>query len=190
MPGDYGSAVQWAIAAPALVLTFGPVLALVLARRTLGPLKAAAWLTVWGALIVAGEHANFGISNALALASEPVVSNHARYHLLMAGVYTMVGAAALAVIALTLLGEGRPIGWYTVLMALVVGGGLELALGGRILGHGLPPNSIPLGLTLYGYFAAWIAALLIGYRPIFRRLPRPGSERDNQSAGRANSPSS
>jgi hypothetical protein len=41
---------------------FGPVLALIMARRRLGTLNAASWLVVWGSVIVAGEHGQFAIS--------------------------------------------------------------------------------------------------------------------------------
>lgn len=177
MSGEYWSLPQLVGAGLAVALAFGPVVVLVVARRSLGALNAAAWLVVWGAFIVAGEHASFGVANALELASEPNVSEHSRYHFLMAGTYTLIGAVMMSVVALTLLREGRRSGWYAVLFALVLGGGIELLGGTTVFAHGLPPDSIPVGLSLYGYFAAWGSALVMAYRPSFGRKDPPAARR-------------
>ena len=86
----------------------------------------------------------------------------------MAANYAMVGAGAIVIISHTLLSSGSKMGWYAILAALIFGGGFEIAAGTTIVGHGLPPNSIPLGLALYGYMAAWGSALIISYNPIFK----------------------
>jgi len=81
----------------------------------------------------------------------------------------------LCVIARTLLKEGRRTGWYTLLFALIVGGGFDLVMGGLWFGHGSPLYQV-LGEPVQGfgweflstYVIAWIAALAIAYKPTFR----------------------
>ena len=97
----------------------------------------------------------------------------------MAGVYTLIGLVVIGVVARTLLREGRRAGWLIVLGALVVGGGLDLILGGIWFTHGSPlytPFDIQgdgfLGWPfLYNYLFAWVAALVISYRPNSARPP-------------------
>ena len=79
----------------------------------------------------------------------------------MAGVYAAIAGVLLSVIALTLFREGRRSGWFAVLFALLVGGGLELVM------------TSPIGylyhhIGLYGYPVAWAAALVIAFKPTFR----------------------
>lgn len=168
MSGDYWSPQMLVVATVGITIAFGPVIALTLARRVLGSLNAAAGLAIWGAMMVVGEHANFAIANALNIAETPGVSAHTRYHFFMAGIYTIVGAVFISIVAYILLREGRRVGWYGLLFALLFGGGLELLGGGGIFVHGLPPHSIPVGLALYAYFAAWGSALVIAYEPVFK----------------------
>ena len=97
----------------------------------------------------------------------------------MAGIYTIIGLVLLCVIARTLLREGRRGGWYSLLFALILGAGSDLVIG--TLGtqwsqHGSPLYRLfgiqPIGFGwefLYVYFAAWIAALVISYKPIFAK---------------------
>ena len=102
--------------------------------------------------------------------SEP----HATVHYFMAGVYAAIAGVLLSVIALTLFREGRRSGWFAVLFALLVGGSLELAMNG-------PTGYLYHHIGLYGYVAAWLAALVIAYTPTFRqhRSSRcPDSERE------------
>lgn len=169
----YWSPDQLLSGALGVVLTYGPVAALILARRSLGRLHAAAWLVMLGALIVAAEHAGFALAGVLSDELRASLSAHSRYHLFMAAAYTLVGAGMIGVVGHTLLRQGRRSGWWAVLLALVLGGGLELGAVLTIFPHGLPPRSIPAGLVLYAYPLAWAAALAISYRPIFR--PDPGS---------------
>jgi hypothetical protein len=94
----------------------------------------------------------------------------------MAGIYAIIGLILLGVIARTLLREGRRAGWYPVLFALVIGGGLDLVMGGLWYQHGSPiyltPGALGFGWEFfYVYMVAWAAALVISYRPIFAKVP-------------------
>ncbi len=74
--------------------------------------------------------------------------------------------------------EGRRIGWYALLCALLVGGGFDLVMGGLWFQHGSPLYQLfgepvqGFGWEgLYAYLVAWITALVISYKPIFREAP-------------------
>src|SRR5258708_37646648 len=124
------------------VFALGPVLALIIARKRLGTLNAASWLVVWGSVIVAGEHGQFAISYSVPFISGEgtmVLLPHARIHFFMAGIYTLLGVLMLGVIARTLLREGRPVGWYAILLTLLIGGSFDLLVGGLWFQHGSPP---------------------------------------------------
>ncbi len=157
-----------------LAATLAPALGLLVAQRRLGRLHAASWLVIWGAVIAMGEHAIWAMRLA---PGEAFADPHARVHYFMAGVYAALGAVFLGVIADTLLREGRRAGWYAVLFALLVGGGLEVVMNGPaglLYQHGFSVSqSRPEGMGLFGYLFAWLAALLLAYQPIFRR--RSGS---------------
>jgi hypothetical protein len=162
-----------------------PVVVLALRRQAIGPLNAAAWIAMWGLFIPAVEHTYFGITGAL---DSFVPSEHARVHILMGLAYWAIGAIGLAVAMGTLLREGRPEAWFLLLGLLVVGGGLEILLNGPaglVFQHGFGPDSQPGGMALFAYPVAWVTALAIAYRPIFRPQPvfRP------QQVRRADSPS-
>jgi hypothetical protein len=146
-------------------LALAPIFGLLLARKRLGAANAAAWLITYGAWIIAGEHALVGLGE---LANLPGLPAHARFHFLMGGMYTFVGAVLLGVVAWTLLRTGSRIGWYAILFTLVVGGSMELWAASTIFPHGFPQQSIPLGLFLYAYIPAFACALAISYEPIFR----------------------
>jgi hypothetical protein len=165
-------------------IALGVIIVLVAARRRLGALNAASWLVIWGAIIIATEHPLFAIAFSLPLEgiadelrTHPMpLLPHARTHFFMAGIYTIVGLVLLGVIARTLLREGRRAGWYAVLFALVLGAGSEIAIGAQWFQHGSPLYALfgehPIGFGwefLYTYFVAWIAALVISYRPIFAK---------------------
>ena len=90
-------------------------------------------------------------------------------------IYTIIGAVLLGVIARTLLKEGRRSGWYALLFALLVGTGFDLAMQGWWYQHGSPLYQWFGGTVqgfgwqfLYVYPVAWITALVISYKPIFR----------------------
>jgi hypothetical protein len=150
------------------ILALAPTVGLLLARMNLGVLNAAAWLVTYGSAIIAGEHTAIGLALLLETADQPGLHDHLRFHFLMGGVYTFVGAVLLGFIAWTLLRTGRRGGWYAILFGLVLGGGFELLAASTIFPHGFLPRSIPLGLFLYGYIPAFASALAISRRPIFR----------------------
>lgn len=158
------------------VIALAVILTLVLTRKRVGPLKAASWLMVLGALVIVAEHAQFAISFTITEGQMRLLP-HARLHFFMAGIYTIIGAALPCVIAHTLLKEGRRTGWYTLLFALIGGGGLDLVMGGLWFGHGLPLYQV-LGEPVQGfgweflstYFISWIAALAIAYKPMFAKV--------------------
>ena len=152
-----------------------PVVVLALRRTAMGRLNAAAWIAVWGLFLPAVEHGFFGIAGAM---DALVLSEHARVHMLMGLVYWPLGAIGLAVAMGTLLREGRREAWFLLLGVLVVGGGLEILLNGPVglwFHHGFGSDSRPEGMALFAYPVAWIAALVISYRPIFRREPARAS---------------
>jgi hypothetical protein len=136
---------------------------------------------IWGALILLNEHPQFAIAYSVGFADELLthpmtLTPHARIHFFMAGIYTIIGLVLLCVIARTLLREGRRAGWYSVLSALIFGAGSDIVIGAQWFQHGSPLyrlfGILPIGFGwefLYVYFAAWIAALVISYKPIFAK---------------------
>lgn len=156
-------------AALVISIALTPVVGLLLVRKKLGVLNAAAWLVTWGAIVFSGEHGGF----SLTLSDEPlaqlVEDGHASFHFFMAGAYTLVAAVLLGVVAWALLRKGNRIGWYAVLFTLLFGAAFELVARTTIFPHGTPPRSIPAGLLLYSYIVALGSALLISYRPVFRK---------------------
>lgn len=156
------------------------VVVLVLARKRLGELKTASWLVIWGAVILLTEHPQFAIAYAAQIIHPEAqafvfFNTHARIHFFMSGVYALIGLVLLGVIGYTLLREGRQAGWYALLFALIVGGSLDLIMGGLWYQHGSPiyrgfgvEHSDGFGWQfLYVYLIAWIAALVISFRSIF-----------------------
>jgi hypothetical protein len=144
--------------AVALAVIIAPTLVLLALRRRIGPLNTACGLVIWGALAACGEHGTWAMR--LAIHEREWSEPHATVHYFMAGVYTTVAGVLLAVIALTLLREGRASGWFAVLFALLSGGSLELAANG-------PSGFLYNHIGLYGYVLAWLAALVLAYTPIF-----------------------
>lgn len=157
------SLIQMAVIA---TLALAPTVGLMLARKKLGLLNAAAWLVIYGSAIIAGEHTFIGL--ALLRELGPALDQHARFHFFMGGVYTSVAAILLGVVAWTLRRNGSRGEWYAILFGLVLGGGFELLAASTVFPHGFPPKSIPLGLFVYAYIPALAAALAISYRPVFR----------------------
>ena len=149
-----------------LIMAYGPVIGLILARKRLGALNAAAALVIWGAFIPTFEHASFAISGSWEIAAVPGIGLHSRYHFFMAGVFTLVAGIMIAIVAVTQLRQGQQIGWYAILVALLIGGGLELSGAAGTLFHGFPPSWV-MGLVIYANPLAWASALVISYRPIF-----------------------
>lgn len=170
-------------------LLFVPVILLVVRRKAIGTLNAAANLVVFGAVIALAEHPQFAIAyGAGAVSFYPEVRlmtliPHAQIHFVQAGVYAALGLGLLVVVARTLLRRGERVGWYALLTTTIVGGGLDLVLGAGVYQHGSPIYGVfgfeeRLGFGwqfLYLYLVAWIAALAISYPVVFRR-PEGGRE--------------
>ncbi len=148
-------------------MAYGPVIALILARKRLGALSSATALVLWGTIIPTFEHASFAISGSRSMAAVRGVGLHDRYHFYMAGVFTIVSGIMIAILAVALLRQGQKTGWYAVLAALLIGGGFELSGAAGTLFHGFPPSWV-MGLVIYAYPLAWASALVIAYRPVFR----------------------
>lgn len=166
MPDDLLSPQHLTLAAFGIAAAYGPLVGLILARKVLGALNAAAWLVAWGAFVPGFEHAAFAISGSRALARVAGAGLHMRYHFFMAGVFTVIAAGMTVVVAFTLLREGRREGWFAVLSALLLGGLFEVSGAAGTLYHGFPP-SWPVGLVIYAYLFAWSSALVISYGPVF-----------------------
>ena len=156
------------------------VAALIVFRKRLGVLNAAAWLVICGSVVLFGEHSQFTLTYAAGViypeAKQLVLIPHARIHFFMAGIYAIIGLILLGVLARTLLREGRRTGWYALLFAVVVAGGIDLIMGGLWYQHGSPLYFMerPLGFGwefLYVYLVAWVAALVLSYKPIFAKAP-------------------
>jgi hypothetical protein len=173
-----------------------PVVLLVVVRRRLGLLNAAAWLFAYGAFGVVFEHTGFAFSYTVGAPfhAEGIyeVANHARVHTFMSAVYAVLGMGMLVLLAFTLLRQRSRLAWWALLVVLVVGGALELIMDGPtglLFQHGFPPPatadcslpgncSIPVGTTLFSYLVAWATALAISWRPIFAAADcaLPGSD--------------
>jgi len=156
------------------------VAALIVFRKRLGVLNAASWLVIWGSVVLLGEHPQFTLTYAAGViypeAKQLVLIPHARIHFFMAGIYAIIGLILLGVIARTLLKEGRRAGWYALLFTVVVGGEIDLIMGGLWYQHGSPLYFMerPLGFGwefFYVYLVAWVAALVLSYKPIFAKAP-------------------
>jgi hypothetical protein len=151
----------------ALAVILTPTAALLAFRRRIGLMNIAAGLVVWGAVAACGEHATWAMR--LALHERVWLNPHSDVHYFMAGVYAAIAGVLLSVIALTLFRDGRRSGWFAVLLALLVGGSLELVMNG-------PTGRLYHHVGLYGYVFAWLAALVIAYKPTF------ATRRDNGDA--------
>ncbi len=149
-----------------MIITYGPVIALILARKRLGALKTATALVIWGTIIPTFEHASFSIYGSRTIASVPGHGLHLHYHFFMAGIFTLVAGIMIAIVAATKLRQGQQTGWFAILIALLIGGGFELSGAGGTLFHGFPPSWV-MGLVIYAYPLAWASALVISYRPVF-----------------------
>lgn len=144
----------------ALIVILTPTIAFVAFRRTIGVMNAAAGLVIWGALTACSEHGFSAMR--LAIHERSWTNPHSTVHYVIGGVYAAIAGVLLSVIALTLLREGRRRGWFAVLLALLVGGSLEVVMNG-------PRGYLYHHVGLYGYPVAWAAALALAFKPTFRR---------------------
>lgn len=153
--------------AVALAVILAPTVALLALRRRFGVMRTASALVIWGALAACGEHGYWAMR--LAIHERGWAEPHASVHYFMAGVYTAIAGVLLSVIAFTLLREGRRSGWFTMLFVTLAGGSLELVMNG-------PTGWLYRHIGLYGYVVAWVSALVLAYRPTFKRTVNGGVE--------------
>ena len=154
-----------------------PILVLILFRRRLGAFNTASLLLAYGALVLLYEHAGFTITYTLGgLPQEGYVAPaHARVHSFMAAVYATIGMVGFLTLVSTMLRMGSRLAWLMLLVALVIGGSVEVVVNGPaglLFQHTSPPNPIPGANALWAYLVAWAAALLISRPAVFGARPR------------------
>lgn len=133
-------------------------------RRRVARLNAAAVLVLWGLLIVAMEHGwwghfEFGGGDLL---------GHTGFHFQMLAAYGLAAFTLVGVVVAPLIRRGDAVGWFGLIVLVVVGVGAEVATAAVTTPHGVPPRFWIVGLFLWGYPVAWGAALVLSFRPIFR----------------------
>jgi hypothetical protein len=164
------------------VSTAPTVIAFVLVhRRTSTELAAAAGLVYWGLLIVVMEHGTFGLERF----GGPALHTHAGFHFQMLATYGLVAFALIAVVIAPLIREGHRMGWRGLMAMVVIGVGGEIATAFVTTPHGVPPRFWSWGLFLWGYPMAWMAALVLSFRPIFRPVVTDAGTSQPQPAGNA-----
>ncbi|MGB8360006.1 MAG: hypothetical protein WCE80_01240 [Acidimicrobiia bacterium] len=153
--GIIGLAISLAPAAIAIVLVY---------RRRTTELTAATGLVYWGILIVVMEHGTFGLDRF----GGHALRTHTGFHFQMLATYGLVAFALVAVVVAPLIREGHRMGWLGLLVVVVIGVGGEIPTAFVTTPHGVPPRFWSWGLFLWGYPMAWVAALVLSFRPIFR----------------------
>jgi hypothetical protein len=159
------------------LIALGIIIALVVFRRRIGRLRAAAFLVTLGTVGL-WEHPGFSIINAFQIpfAADQglLITPHARLHFFMAGIYSLMALVLILFIAWGGLLHGRRTAWYAILTVFVVGGAAELLAGAFIFQHGSPIYTL-FGIPIQGfgwgflylYLIAWPCALAVSFRPIF-----------------------
>ena len=148
------------------------VIALVLVRRRRLPrLDAAAILVLWGLLIVVLEHGQFGLAGF----GGSDLLGHTGLHFQMLAAYGLATFALVGVVVTPLIRRGDAVGWFGLLVLITIGLGAEIATAAVTTPHGVPPRFWIVGLFLWGYPVAWGTALALSFRPIFRREGRPAA---------------
>lgn len=150
----------------ALTIAIAPVVAAtaIAYRRRVSRLNAAAVLVYWGLLIVALEHANWGIAEFGGLD----LLTHSGFHYQMLAVYGLATLALVGVVVAPLIRRGNAAGWLGLLVLFVIGVGAEVTTAIVTTPHGAPPRYWIVGLALWAYPLAWGAALVLSFRPTFR----------------------
>lgn len=138
-------------------------------RRTT-KLSAAVGLVHWGLLIVVMEHGTF----ALERFGGHALHTHTGFHFQMLATYGLVAFALVAVVVAPLIRDGHRMGWLGLLAVVVIGVGGEIVTAFVTTPHGVPPRFWSWGLFLWGYPIAWVAALVLSFRPIFRPVITDG----------------
>lgn len=185
-PPLYQGIVGFAISVAPVVV----VLALVY-RRRVTRLAGATALVLWGLFILVLEHGMFGITEF----GGNDVLGHTAFHFQMLAAYGLAALALVGVVVAPLIRRGDPIGWFGLVVLVVIGVGAEVATAAVTTPHGVPPRWWSWGLALWAYPVAWGVALALSFRPIFGHdlsvtgelTPRAGlftSARDNAHLGR------
>lgn len=171
-------AVPWAVA----------VAGLVAAARRLGRLESASWLVVVAAFLMVSEDASLAFWLAFAdTRMDPqgvaeVVHPHVRGHMFAAAAWTVVAGVLCGWIARTALRRGERWAWWALLVAFLVGGGTDVVVAFTVFSHGLalPTASGRVGgfgwQPIAVFLVAWIAGLVLSYRPIFGRGKRVATQ--------------
>ena len=140
-------------------------------RRRLSRLDAAAILVFWGLLIVVLEHGSFGLAGFGGFD----LRDHTGFHFQMLAAYGLAAFALVGVIVAPLVRRGEAVGWFGLLVLVVIGVGAEVATAAVTTPHGVPPRFWIAGLFLWGYPVAWVTALALSFRPIFHPEDRPAA---------------
>jgi hypothetical protein len=166
-------AVPWLIA----------VVVLLARAPRIGELEAASWLIVIGAFLVAMEDAGLPFWLGLVDSSiDPqrvaaIVHPHVRGHMLTAAGWTVVASVLAGWIARSPLRRGERWAWLSLLVAMLLGWGSDLAVAVLIFSHGLPLPGPGGQIAGFGWqpiavsLGARAAGLALAYRPIFRPTP-------------------
>lgn len=148
------------------VVPIGFTLAMVL-RARISRLHGATVLVIWGLFIAAAEHAGFGRSAFLG----SNLATHEGFHHQMLAAYGIAAFALTAIVIAPLVHRGDKLGWYGLLVLLVIGVGTEVFVATVTTPHGMSPRWWSWGLALWAYPIAWATALLLSWRPIFGLQP-------------------
>lgn len=173
---------QFAFSSPFTGLAI--IIALLAFQRQIGKPRTAALLVTLGTIGLL-EHPAFSIIFSLRLggvvpeAYQLVLTQHSKQHFFMAGVYTLIAMALILFIAWDGLLRGRRSAWWALLGVLLLGGGADLLAGAFIFQMGFPIYAL-FGIPvrgfgwefLYLYLIAWPCALVVSFRPIFKKSNR------------------
>lgn len=133
-------------------------------RAHLPRLDGAFYLLLWGLFIVVVEHAGFGQAHF----GGSRLHTHEGVHFQMLATYGLAGLAVTGAVIAPLLKRGDRLGWFGLLILAVVGVGGEALTAAITTPHGVAPRWWSWGLALWAYPLAWVTALALSRRPIFR----------------------
>ena len=117
----------------AVAIALAPVVvaAVLVYRRRVSGLSAAAVLVYWGLFIVVLEHANWGITEFGGLD----LRTHSGFHYQMLAAYGLAALALVGVVVAPLIRRGDAAGWWGLLAVFAVGVGAEVATAGLVIRH-------------------------------------------------------
>ena len=150
-------------------------------RRLTSRLGAASLLVLWGLFIVVAEHAGFGSAGFGGFQ----LRTHTGFHFQMLAGYGLAAFALVGIVIAPLIRRGDRMGWFGLLVVVVIGVGAEVATAVATTPHGAPPRWWSVGVGLWGYPVAWVTALALSFGPIFRShdledTPGPRSEESDR----------